>query len=389
MPQGKLYKDRNLQILFSVTLMAVLGVSSITPAFPRIMEELHISSTDIGMLIVAFTLPGVVLCPFLGILADRFGRRRILVPCLFLFGLAGGACTLSQNFNVLIVLRVLQGIGAAGLASVNLTIIGDLFSGERRAEAMGLNASVLSVGTTSYPIIGGALATLAWNYPFLLALAALPIGFLALRFLRYPEPRSSESLKDYLTATWSYTKNIKAISAFTAGVISFILHYGALLTYLALYTGIHFHASPFIIGAIISSISVTQALVTTQLGRLAKIMSVANLTKLGFATVAIALALTPFMPRLELLLIPAIIYGAGFAVIFPSLSIYVAGLVPSEYRAAFMSLNSTMFRLGQTIGPPLIGLAYIYGGFRGAFLFAAGLAIVTAIVGFVGGKMIR
>ena len=369
--------------------MAVLGVSSITPAFPRIVEELQISRTDVGMLIVAFTFPSLVITPFLGILGDRFGRKRILVPCLFLFGLAGGGCALSQDFNVLIGLRVLQGIGAAGLASLNLTIIGDLFSKERRAEAMGLNASVLSIGTTSYPLIGGALATLAWNYPFLLALAGVPIGFLVLWFLRNPEPRSSGSLREYLTGTWSYLKSIKTISAFMAGVIGFTLLYGAFLTYFTLYLGSYFNASPFIIGVITSSSSLATALVASQLGKLAKIISLVNLVKLGFATCAIALALIPFVPRLELLLIPATIYGAGFAIIFPCLHIYVAGLAPSEYRAAFMSLNSTMFRLGQTLGPLIIGLAYVYWDFKGAFLFAAGLALATVIVGVVGGRIVR
>jgi predicted MFS family arabinose efflux permease len=54
-----------------------------------------------------------------------------------------------------------------------------------------------------------------------------------------------------------------------------------------------------------------------------------------------------------------------------------------------MSMNGTMFRLGQTLGPPVIGLAYVYGGFRYVFLFGAGVALATAIVGFIGGKIIR
>ena len=389
MPQAKLYKDTNLQIVFGVTLMAVMGVASIAPAFPRIVEELQISRTDVGMLIVAFTLPGVVLNPFLGVLADRFGRKLILVPCLLLFGLAGGACAFSDNFNILIALRVLQGLGAAALGSINVTLIGDLFSGERRTEAMGLNASVLNAGLTSYPLIGGALATLAWNYPFLLALTGIPIGILALKFLRNPEPPKSDNFKEYLTDTLSSLKKTRAISTFMAGVITFILLYGAVFTYFSLYLGNSFHASPFTIGLITSSMSLSSALVSSQLGKLAKITSVVNLIKLGFVACAIALALIPFMPRLELFLIPTIIYGIGSAIIIPSLSTYAAGLAPTAHRAAFMSVNGTMFRLGQTLGPLTIGLAYVYWDFRGAFLFAAGLALTTAVIGFVGGKIIH
>ena len=103
MAEAKLYRDRNLQIIFGVTLMAVLGVSSITPAFPRMAEEWGVTVQAIGLLITAFTFPGIVLAPFIGILADRLGRKRILVPSLFLFGFAGGACALTSDFNIILV----------------------------------------------------------------------------------------------------------------------------------------------------------------------------------------------------------------------------------------------------------------------------------------------
>ena len=72
--------------------MALLGVSSISPAFPKIVVELGLSPQDVGLLITMFTLPGVFLAPVVGVLADRVGRKRILVPSLFLFGIAGFAC---------------------------------------------------------------------------------------------------------------------------------------------------------------------------------------------------------------------------------------------------------------------------------------------------------
>lgn len=389
MSKAKLYKNKNLQILFGVTLVAVMGVTSVAPAFPRIVEDLQISITDVGMLIVAFTIPTVILTPFAGIFADRFGRKRLLVPSLLLFGLAGGACAFSNDFNVLVLLRVFQGIGSAGINFLGVAIIGDLFTGEQRTEAMGLNASVIGVGTASYPLIGGALATLAWNYPFLLAFAGLPVGFIVWWFLDNPEPQSSGNIKEYLTGIWGYLKNIRVWGAFLAGIISFMVFMGVVLTYFALYLSDNFHASPFIIGVLISVNSVAMVLVAMQLGRLIKIMSIANLVKLGFAVCAVAIALIPLMPQLALLIIPSALFGAGFAVIFPCIHIYVAGLVPSNYRAVFMAINTTMFQLGKTLGPMVVGLAYVYGGFNGAFFFTAGLALATAVIGVIGGRFIR
>ncbi len=389
MSQVKLYKDRNFQIICLVTLMAAVGVSSITPAFPKIVEELHISETEVGMLIVAFFLPGMVLAPFLGVLADRFGRKRLLVPSLFLFGLAGGACALSRDFNTLVALRVLQGAGEVGLWSLSFTILGDLFSGRSRAEAMGLNISILSTGFAFYPIIGGALALFAWNYPFLLPLAAIPIGFFALFSLHSPEPRNGQSLREYLGSAWSYLKNIKVVSVFIAQIMVYMILNGAYLLYFSLFLGISFRLSPFVIGVILASSPLSTALVSSQLGRIVRIMSEGSLIKLGFVICTIALAMVPFMPRLELLLIPTIIFGAGLGLVMPCLQSYIAGLAPFEYRAAIMSINSTMVRVGSTLGPLIFGLAYVYAGLNGVFFFAAGLTLATAIVGVIGGKIIR
>ena len=60
-----------------------MGVSSITPAFPVMTQKLDISAQQVGLLITMFTLPGVVLTLVLGILADYWGRKRILIPALF------------------------------------------------------------------------------------------------------------------------------------------------------------------------------------------------------------------------------------------------------------------------------------------------------------------
>src|SRR5680860_192514 len=100
MPDSYLLRNRNLRVIFSVTLMAVMSVSSITPAFPKIIHEFAISGIEVGLLIT----------PFLGVLADRWGRKKILVPSLLLFAVAGAFCALAPTFNILLALRVVQGV---------------------------------------------------------------------------------------------------------------------------------------------------------------------------------------------------------------------------------------------------------------------------------------
>lgn len=387
--EGRLLRDRNLQIIFGVTLLAVMGVSSIAPAFPAIVRDLGISNLDVAWLITAFTLPGLVLSPFLGILADRLGRKRILVPSIFLFAVAGTACAFTRDFNILIVCRVFQGVGAAALGALNVTLIGDLYSGRRRAAAMGLNASALSIGTSSYPLIGGALAALAWYYPFYLSLLAVPMGFIVLTALRNPEPRSRESLKSYLGGTWGYLKNMKVAALFAAGVLTFIILYGAFLLYLAILMDESFNASGLTIGIYMSISALTTAIVASQLGRIVRWFSEATLIKAAFAIYGLSLVLIPLMPSVWLLIIPVLILGIAQGVNLPSIMTLMAGLAPMEYRAAFMSINSAMLRLGQTVGPPLIGLFYVYGGSDAAFYITAGMAFVAVAVGLLTGKAAR
>ena len=263
MSEPRLYLDRNLHIVFSVTLMSVLGVTSITPVFPQVVRELGVSGLEVGLLITFFTLPGMVLPPFLGVLADRFGRKRVLVPCLLLFALGGTACAFVRDFNALLALRLVQGMGGAGLPSMNATIIGDLFSGTRRAEAMGLNGAVLSVGAAAWPAIGGALALLGWYYPFALPLLAIPVGILALTVLKNPEPEGGETMREYLSGAWRCLRDIRVLALFGAGVLAFIIIFGAYLTYFSLYMGEEFGASSFIIGLFMGAGSVTTALVSS------------------------------------------------------------------------------------------------------------------------------
>jgi MFS family permease len=373
-----LYFDPNLQIVFGVTLMAVLGVSSVTPAFPKIGRVLDLPSQAVGNLITAFTLPGVLLTPILGILADRHSRKRILIPSLMTFGLAGSACSLVRDFGLLLVLRFVQGIGAAALSVLYITLIGDLYSGKRRTAAMGYNASVLSVGTATYPAIGGALATLGWYYPFALPILAIPIGFLVLFALENPEPKKEQRLRRYLRQAWTSIKHGQAIALFALTLLTFIVLYGAYLTYLPFLMENAFRASPFTIGITMSGMSLATALTSSQLGKLARLYSEKTLLQIACGFYALALLMIPLAPNPLVLWIPVILFGVAQGLSIPNLQTLLASLAPIEHRGAFMSVNGVVLRLGQTLGPPLMGVVSTVGGI--ASIFYTGAAIAAAML---------
>jgi MFS family permease len=288
--EALLLRDPNLHVIFGVTLMAVLGVSSITPAFPQIADELNLSPGAVGMLVAIFTLPGATLTPVIGVLGDRIGRKRVLIPSLFLFAIAGTACGFARDFEMLLWLRLLQGMGAAALGALNITIVGDLYSGWKRATVMGYNASVLSVGTALYPAVGGALALIGWFYPFFLPVLALPVALLVLWRLKNPEPSMDEKLSTYLRNTLISVRNPRALGLFLASLVIFVVLYGAYLTYLPFLLRLTFDASPLLIGLVFSATSLATAVTSWRLGRLARRFSERNLVRLGFAFYAVAIS---------------------------------------------------------------------------------------------------
>jgi MFS family permease len=375
----KIYNDPNLRIIFGITLMAVMGVASITPAFPTIARDLNISAQKVGLLITVFTLPGMLLVPVLGVMADRYGRKKVVIPALMLFGVAGGACFFAQDFHMLVILRFFQGMGGSSLGSINTTLIGDLYEGRERAAAMGYSASVLSVGTAAYPLIGGGLALLAWHYPFMLSLVAIPVGFWVLFGLKNPEPKKPESMKKYLAGVWR-SINRQVIGLFFASLITFVILYGVYLSYFPFLVEMSFGGSSVVIGLLMSAMSLTTALTSSRLGKLTHRFTSKNLLIVGFLLYALGLVLVPFMPSLWLLLIPTVIFGLGHGVNIPSLLTLMSGFAPLEHRAAFMSMNSMVLRGGQTIGPPLLGLFFTIGGVDLTFYVGSVLALLTLFI---------
>ena len=378
----KIYLDTNLQIIFGITLTYIMGVASITPAFPKIVKELNISAKDVGLLIAVFSFPGILLTPFLGVVADRWGRKKIIFPSLMLFGIAGGLCFFVRDFKLLLILRLIQGVGAAPLGSLTVTIIGDLYSRKELIAAMGYNSSVRSIGSASYPAIGGALAMMGWHYPFILPVIAIPIGFLVLFNLKTPEPENEVHIREHLNIVWKKLRNRQVIGLLVIGIIIFIMLFGSYMTCFPLLLGNSFGLSSLIIGLIMAGVSLIAAVTSSQLGKIIKLFSKKIILKISFILYALALSIIPLISQPWLFFIPVIIFGIAHGMNIPVIQALFAEAAPLKYRATFMSVSGMTFRVGQTLGPLLMGMVISIWGIGGAFYAGAGLSIVMFIIMF-------
>ncbi|HXK65299.1 MAG TPA: MFS transporter, partial [Spirochaetota bacterium] len=292
--QKKLYTDTNLLIAFGITLVVVMGVTNITPALPAMAQYFAIPYSSVTLVITVFTMPGIVLTPLLGIVADRIGRKIIIIPSLILFGITGVIMFFITDFTWLIVLRFIQGMGVSALGAINATIIGDMFSGKDRTIAFGYNASVLNIGTAAYPAIGGFLCILGWNYPFLLSALALVVAWFAIFHLHNPEPVTTLSLKRYFHAIANIIKSPYVIGLLSTTVLTFILLYGPIITYFPYIISYRFKGTAATIGLFMSLMSIVTAITSSQLQILTKRYAEKNLILYGFIGLCISFVIAGF-----------------------------------------------------------------------------------------------
>jgi len=377
--------EKNMFIIFGVTLIAVMGIASITPAFPGILRYFGISTQQVGWLIAAFTLPGIFLTPVSGILADRFGRKVVLVPSLFIFGIAGFLCSFMRDFHSLLALLFVEGIGAAGLSSINITLIGDLYSGEKRTALMGYNASILSIGTAAYPALGGFIAAFGWQYIFYLPLLALPLGIFVIFGLNNPEPKDHQGIGEYFRRIWKNINQRSVWGLFLVNMLVFVLLYGSYLTYFPILLSERLQASSVHIGLMMSVMSLVTAATSSQLGRINK--------RFRSKTILLVGASFYFLSMLSLLIslswiqvvLSIMVFGLGHGLLIPSIQNLLVGFASIKERAAFMSVNSMVLRVGQTIGPLLIGVFYAIGSLQASFI--AGAVVALVMFGVIAGMV--
>lgn len=343
-------------------------------------QALGISSDQVGLVITAFTLPGIGLTPVLGILADRYGRKTILVPSLFIFGVAGTACAFTRDFELLLMMRFLQGIGGASLGSMNVTLIGDLYSTGRRSTAMGYNSSVLSVGTASYPAIGGSLAVFGWYYPFFLNIVGIPVGLLVLWILDNPTIHQNTGMKTYIRNVWGILKSKRVAGLFLTNFLTFIMLFGAILTFFPILMDERFHQSSLIIGLFLSLASLTTAATSSQLGRLSKRFAQSHLIALSAILYIVVFVFLAYLTTLTWLWVPVLLFGMAQGINIPAVMNLLTHQSPMEYRAAFLSVNWMIMRSGQTLGPVLLGIVYRYYGLTGTFITGSFIAIIMLAV---------
>jgi EmrB/QacA subfamily drug resistance transporter len=147
-------------------LLATINSGTLIIALPNLERHLHTSILELVWVILVYMIASTVLVLTAGRLSDQFGRKQAYIGGFILFAFASLGAGFSGSGTVLILWRILQGVGGAFLFANASAIVTDAFPKEQLGVAMGTNTMVAAIGLVIGPVLGGALVAISWHWVF-------------------------------------------------------------------------------------------------------------------------------------------------------------------------------------------------------------------------------
>ncbi|MGB9794720.1 MULTISPECIES: MFS transporter [Caldisericum] len=372
------FKNRNFYAAILVTITAVLGISSLSSALPKIAQSFEIDDASSGLILLFFTLPGIVFSPVLGFFSDKVGRKIILSIALFIFGI-GFLGYFANDFKALLIIRFVQGIGASTLLSLNVAILADTFEGRALKFALGMNGVVTSIALTLFPILGGVLSDINPRNPFLLSLFSF-VSLILLLFLL--EDRAIKKSENEIKVPIRNAVNDDLIFVFLGTTFTFIVLYGAYLNYFSFLAKYRFEMSSTLTGVFIGISSFISAIVSYKIERITEFFRDEVVYVSGFVFYALSMILFYISKDYIFLTLGSMFFGVAQGINITLTPQLLNKFSKEELRGLIMTANGSMVNLGQTIGPLIFSFAYRMFKLNGVFILGFLVSLLGLILTF-------
>ena len=351
-------KVRALSIVYAASLALMMGVNFIQPALPALTKPFQVTDAQLSWIMTLFTAPAIFLSPVFGVIADLYGRRLLLAYGLMVFGLFGAAMAFAPNYNWLLVFRTLQGIGFAAVIPLTIVLIGDLLEGDKEISGQGLKVFLDRVGYFIFPPLGGLLATIAWFWPFVFYVLAIPLGLIALFCMPETQSKHKQGATNYLGDILRLSRHPRLLIAFTAGFLRFFLDYG-FLTYFPLFLVRTHGISTATAGLLYVFFAIGAMMTSSQAGRIAAGRDKANILFLAFAVSGASVLAVPFIPGVWLVGGALFFYGLANGVISPMQKSLLTQNAPAELRGGIVSFDRLIQQVSKTTSTSIVGLLLV------------------------------
>jgi MFS transporter, ACDE family, multidrug resistance protein len=373
-------RDFKLIVLLLAGSLTGMAGGVVAPILPEMVQQLNFDPGLAANLVSLHCLTIALFSLPLGILADRVGRLQVLVPSLICFACVGIAGAFMDTIEPLLITRGLLGAASGGIAAASLGLLASRYEGEARSQALGYATTTLTLTGIAFPLLGGLVGSLQWQYAFYLYGLGLPLALLA-AFTLQEASRKQETAKvtdkSKLTTVLQQPYTLRILLCLGLASVSMY----AVVIYAPLYLKQTIGASAATNGIVLASRAIGAAAISAFGAKwLEKNLGFAKATALGCGLMAITLTAIPLIHQLGLILVTAILFGVGFGIVLPTLYGTLANLAPTDLRSSVLAMGTGIGFLGQFLSPILLSPVLNYGGLESVFYAAAIVAMLTGLL---------
>ncbi len=355
--------------------MPVLGAVLLAPVLPS-MTAAFASTPGAEILVpVVLTVPALmvaVFAPFAGAVADRLGRKNLLLAAMVLYSIFGTAPLWLDSLTSIVVSRIGVGVAEAAIMTVCTTLITDYYSGKQRDKYLGMQVLVATLAATAFFAVGGALGSQGWRTPFWLYAIAVVIAVPMAYFFWEPTTRTGDQKR--VPVPWRHIAMPSLVTLF-GGTIFYALI--VQLPYVLTGLGI---TNVGLIGAGTALASLATAAGAFSFRFTAK-YGPNRLLPVAFSLAGIGLLVVWFSTTVPLVLAGAVVTSAGTGLMLPTLLTWAVSGLRLEQRGRGTGIWTGSLYIGQFVSPIIIGLtAAALGGLPLALGVLGILSLIAAAV---------
>jgi multidrug resistance protein len=350
--------------------LLMTGFGIIIPVFPQRLEALGLGAGMLATMEGAFGLGMFLFSTPMGTLADRIGRKPVILLSLAGFILTNIVLALVNVPLVFVLIRFLEGVLVSGLFPASSAMVGDTVPAERQGRWLGLLTTAQAAGIALGPAIGGLLYQV-WGFsaPFLicagiavvaslLALLMLPETLPAQVRQQTRERRTTRRQEQQALAEPSLrtSRLLKAFALLLLLDVGLAFIYPFVLPQYPFYFEKVMHYSAAQYGVIYSAYGISLAVFPILLGRAGEVLPKKHLVVVGSALSAVLNVAMLWLHNYVILIIASLVTGLGSALLIPALGVIYLGATTDHNRSQVMGIRGTALSLGALLGPLLLAV---------------------------------
>lgn len=378
------FKNSTLLVLMFIMLINAIAYGTIIPLLYPYAQRFGLSAAGLGVLFASFSLAQFLATPVLGRLSDKYGRKPVLLICLFGTSVSLAMFASATSIPMLFIARLIDGV-TGGNISVAQAVIADSTSGEERAKAFAMLGASFGVGFTLGPAIGGVIGAYGLTAPFwfasALALVGTILGIIILKETLPPEKRqdSHQPLFHFKSLFQALFMPLTGLVLFLT-LISSIAQNGFYIGFQA-FTVDQLRLNTAQIGLLFTTFGIVNIL-TQMVGvriLLDKVKSKATIVTVSALISPLFMIALMFATSLTVFIPIMILFAISTSPLVAVLTGLLSERTKAEDQGIVLGINQSYTSLGQIIGPLMAGLVGKFFGIPSVFIFSALVLWIGAI----------